>query len=359
MITNLTGYNKRSIATQTGDFTYEFSINLSNTTGSCLLGFSGASGNVSSYNFVSGKIYDGNSRQIYSYQSGATVNINGAFSSSGHNIYGNYIPISLSAPRNLGPIEYFYINPQNCIVNNLSLYFSGDYPSFSISGVNFSGNNPTGSGYFINSITNNNFKIFSGYDGSGYYPYSGNTGNITSASPQLFYITKNFTDTDLENLSDNVQVVPYTFYTNFGTFSTGLSMITTYPITQILSANFSNGISGSGNLTNSLSWANYKGSAEYTISGLPALVSLTWVSGAASGNFTGVWGSSMTGQNDGANYPMSYVSGLTGYTGYLSTFGSDGIFHSLNRLVYDGTQQIVQFGYSGYNTGYSILITGN
>ena len=359
MITNISGFSKRSIATQTGDFAYEFSVNLSNTVGACSLGFSGASGNVASYNFISGKIYDGAGRNIYSYQSGATVNINGVLSPSGHNIYTNFVPTEFAAPFTAGPIEYFYINPTNCVVNSLDLYFSGIVPKIGVSGVSFSDNNSTGSGIFSNGAANSSFRIFSGYDASGLYLFSGSPYNdITNSSAQNFYIIQNFQNTSPESLTDNTQVVPYTFYTNFGTFTTGLSMSTVYPIVQTLAASF-NSITGSGLNTHQLNWQTYKGSSQYISTNLPACVSLTWVSGAARGNFTGTWAYNVSRISDGIVFPMSYSATLTGYTGYFNNYGVDGIYSALNRLAYSGDTQVVKFTYSGYNTGYSILITGN
>ena len=359
MLNNISGFSKRSIATQTGNFAYEFSVNLSNTTGSCSLGFSGSSGNVASYSFVSGKIYDSAGRNIYSYQSGTTVNINGVLSPSGHNIYTNFVPTEFAAPFTAGPIDYFYVSPSGCVVNSLDLYFSGNAPKLGVSGVSFSGGNSTGSGVFSNGAANNSFRIFSGYDSSGLYLFSGSPyTNITSSAAQNFYIVQNFQNTTSTSLTDNTVVVPYTFYTNFGTFTTGLSMTTVYPIVQTLFPSF-NSITGSGLNTHQLNWQTYKGSSQYTLTNLPAYASLTWVSGAASGNFSGTWAYGVSRISDGAIFPMSYSAAVTGYTGFFTNYGIDGIYSALNRLIYSGDAQVVKFTYSGYNTGYSVLITGN
>jgi hypothetical protein len=355
----ITGYSQRSISTQTGNFGYNLTMNLSNTTGQCLVSFSGLTGiGLITLNFLSGKIYDNNNRYIYSYETNTPVYLEGFVSATNHNIYADYTPIEFTGVRKTGYINYMVVNPSGC-TTSLTFSLSGYYPPFSIPYINFGNTGITGTGYIINTDTTNSylFRFFAG-SGSGtpnYSLVSLPTSNITGTGS--FLVQRNYNLLSVAQLTNFTDYQQFAFETNFGSYSQNIPIVYGFPVEQYLYLNLNKStISGVTNYSY-LNWNDMFGAAIYT-GGLSGQLTVSWSSGSTS---SGVFQPSFTvqtGSSTGSMMTLPYISLITGYQSNIyTTYGISGLIISvLQNTGFTGANQLL-FNYSGYNTGLSGLIT--
>lgn len=155
----------KSFADQ-ANFSFNFDLNISNSSGISNLSISGESGRFSLFDFRSGRINDCKNRFVRSYSPEEQLNISGNISSGNIGYYINNYPVSLNTNlcANNFTFDNFYVSTTGANINfNLDLW-GASLPSYS---GNFS-NNPiiTGSkitGYLVNNSKNTwqGFKIFS------------------------------------------------------------------------------------------------------------------------------------------------------------------------------------------------------
>ena len=202
----ISGYNYRTICDQ-NNFSYTLDLSLNNTTGTCMLGFSGSMPFV--YNFISGKIYDNNNNFIYGYEPNTRINISGNIDIYTYDCWINKNPIIIGQTKPSGIFSNFIIYPQNTIAT-LSLNIYGDIPEYTIlnSGTCISG------GFALGTIINTgwqSFSIFSGVITDSYNNFSLSglqTGRLTNSG--TFKLNYTY-------LTSGLFTVPITLYTDFGT----------------------------------------------------------------------------------------------------------------------------------------------
>lgn len=161
------GQNNREVLLGSkGSFSLTTSIE--NMTGNARFGLSGASNVPINFLFSSGKIFDTSGSQIYSYNSGDTVNISGNFSgdsSSQKQYYNYYIEDELvftSGESNGYLIEKFFLNTTGCTADAFIALKSETAPSYQISMPSAFRENTNFTGTLTNSTALGNVKIISG-----------------------------------------------------------------------------------------------------------------------------------------------------------------------------------------------------
>ncbi len=354
----ISGYHQRSIATQTGDFQYNLTTNFNVTTGSCVVSFSGTNGNLVSFTYLSGRIYDNNNRNIYGYTSGTDVTIQGFLSPNNHNIYAKYIPIEFTGSRPTGYVDWLVVNPSSCYVD-FNFSFSGQKPDYSIPYVNFANSGLTGTGYIINNNNTRKFRLFTGngVSGNNYTITSFPTGDITGTG--TFIVQRNLEQLGISQLTSNTGTNLFWFDTNFGYLESGVSISTSFPLIQYITYNVPPSLPASGITQEYFYWQNLIGAAYYT-GALNNTITVSWYSGSeSSGDFQADF-TVQTGNLDGTAYvTLPYVSAITGYRSVAyPTYQSSGIVVKMIQNSGFTGNNIVHINYSGYNTGLDFYQTG-
>ncbi len=199
---------KRSIYTQSGQFSFLLNLLIDNMTGIANFGFSGTSGaKLINFTCRSGKFIDNKNNYVESYRDDVFTIVSGNISPNSIDYYINNNPMAFGSNRITGNIDYFYIDPLDCTAT-FDLYINGDKPNYTITkSVSFN----TGQFNVPITITNNSlpFKIFSGiYQGdTNRANISGVPGNVPTGT-SIFYINQN-------GLSGAV-TFPFQLQTNFG-----------------------------------------------------------------------------------------------------------------------------------------------
>jgi hypothetical protein len=328
----ISGLKHRYIADQTGIFNYSLNLTFDNTSGSCLLGFSGNT--TLNFEFKSGKIYESGD-YLHGYETSIPLNLSGHISANSHDLFINGTPIYIEKSKATGVFSWFYANPENVNITVNEFYINGEIPDYTIisGGTFFSGE--TLSGLIINN-SNVNFRIFSGEiptSGSN-FTFSGlTTGNIAPSGTGAFYLVYNVLETA-------AYTTPIKLYTDFGDISfdyiaTGYSTGTNNYFLLVNPSGFNmvNGeINGYSVLYNNPSGNNVKvflknvsNSVYYgTIWGGDYLSSRFSGYGPMSGNLTGsgiIWGDIYTGTaNVWWLHIYYYYPGCPNATGFLSGF---------------------------------------
>ena len=203
---NISTYNKRSIADQTGNYAFDASITLPVTTGGCEFGMSGLNNNK--FSLRSGKIYDENNNFISIYSAGIPVKLSGNFSPSTYDLFINQIPIFLGRNKPTGKFNYFYIHPSG-LNTTLNLYVKGNIPSYTLdtTGRYVSGQVCTGKIVSNNSFLN--LRIFSGKINQGDPHFTMTGWTTTDTTTGYFYLVNN-------TFISQEETLPLTLFTNFG-----------------------------------------------------------------------------------------------------------------------------------------------
>ena len=350
----ISGYAKKSLAEQTGQYSYLANIYLDNTTGVATWGFSGQNGNLFGFRMESGRIYDNQNKFIYGYNNGEITSFKGIVGINNHNIYINNKIISLNEYKPVNSTNYFYANTVNCSLN-LDLIVSGNSPQYSFGPVNFSGNNLTGTGIIYNTGISD-FRFYSGDETiSGLFStVLMPTGDISSSG--IYTVKRNFELQDTFQFSDNDTSFPFTFDTNFGQINNNIIVSTRFPIVQVLTSSDIYQMSGAGTGLGFLYWNNTKGQSGYS-GALSGNLTINWLSGGFTGSFDNLFGM-QTGNLDVTGFTdINYNSFLTGFSAGLNTYNQSGMSMRLYRKYYNSGVYTINLNYSGYNTGinYTIL----
>lgn len=339
--------SKKSIATQTGNFSYLLEI-ACNTAGLVEFGFSGAHNKILAFTGISGQLKDFEGDFIYGYSTEEKVLISGNIGPSGHDYFINGLPINLGGPRNTGNAEWFYINPVNCSPN-FDLKIVGEQPQMSFTNILYSGYNISGTG-FVTNLSSSRIKIFSGISLDPDYRVDFPSGLFLNSVPFTGY--KN--NINISTVDDEVSV-NYRLITNFGDLYATITNQTSFYPHQKLILQLSPYVISTGSAEGLISWENTLGADPLT-SGINVSLAFQWSSGLSSGNFTGYWGL-YTGLEDTSQLlGVNYYSGITGFSGQFESFGFGSRYLRLQKLL-SGTD-IGLLTINGYNTGLSLYITG-
>lgn len=336
----VSGFKQRNIYTQTDIFQYQFNPSLSNTSGRCDFGFSGASG-VINWKLESGRIFDYNNNYLFSYQANSEVLISGSLSSGSNDFWINNNPIYIGQQKTGNNYNYFYINPSNVTVN-FNLFINGNVPNYSYSVFDsyYSGELLT-----LNFVNQSNYPItiFSGATSNPNFSVVNATGiSIAGNSTGIIYLAAS-------GFSPFLQDIPLDFYTNFGDFAflfngSGIPFddsqfyILLGPENQVVN----DGITSPYTV-------NY-----FNTSGAALNVTLTYVSGDTGNYYVDVTTTGLiTGQN---------VSGFITASGYLGGFSTGNYVSGFNPLT--GWESglasgaVTQFVYAtgSLNSGYNLRI---
>ncbi|MFA5235035.1 MAG: hypothetical protein WC390_11610 [Sulfurimonas sp.] len=307
----VSGFKQRNIYTQNDIFQYQFSCSLSNTSGSCEFGFSGQSG-VINWDLESGRIYDYNSNYLYSYQSNIETLISGSLSAASNDIWINNNPIYLGQAKSGTNYNYFYINPESCVVD-FNLFINGNVPdySYSIFDTYYSGEQLT-----LNFVNQSNYPItiFSGDTSNPNFSLINATGLVVNGnSTGVIYL-------ESSGFSPFLQDIPLSFYTNFGDF-TFVFNGSGVPIT---SQDFYILMGPDNAIVNDGITATYTVNYQNT-SGSNLNVSLTYISGDTGNYYVDVSttntlsGQTVSGAIVSSGYLTSFVTGLvSGFNPILS-----------------------------------------
>lgn len=343
----INSYSKRSIASQTGNFSYQLEI-MCNTAGRVEFGFSGEQ-RLFSFTGLSGKLVDNEGDFIYGYSSPERFTVSGNVSQSSHDYFINGLPINIGGTKNTGNAEWFYVNPINC-APDIDLRIVGERPSLIFSSIYYSGLNATGTGLLTNG-SSSRIKIFSGVSYDNNFSIFFNSGHIQGSS--IFTgIKKNI---GISTIDDNV-LVDYRLITNFGDTYIALNNITDFQLIQNLYLQFNSSILSTGTNNGSIFWENLVGAQPYSDFSLPVSFSFVWSSGLSSGNFSGYW-QFLSGLQDGSQLlSVNYYSGITGFSGEFDSVGAGARYLRMQKLL-SGTD-IGLLTVNGYNTGLSLYVTG-
>ena len=352
----ISGYNKKSIAEQTGIYSYLVDISLNNTTGRATFGFSGDVGNLFGFRLESGRVYDNFNKFIYGYNNDELISFKGYVSPSLHNIYINDRAITLNGYRPTGSTNYFYATVSNC-VSQIDLTVSGEQPEYNLGSLYFTGTNTTGTGYILNTGLTK-FRVYTGEEitSGDFNTITVPSGDIPSGSG-VYTARRNYTLFDTEELSDNDTLFPFKFQTNFGQITGYVNVVTRFPIIQTLTNSLFTSISGATTGQGFLYWDNTKGQTSY-LSGLSGNLTVSWLSGAFTGSFGDLFSVSTGNLSISGFNQFNYNASVTGFTTGFNTYSGDGLTFRLTRNYYNSTGYVLNFNYSGYNTGINYTITG-
>lgn len=202
----ISGFQKRSIYTQTGNFSFLYSVASDSLSGDFELGFSGDNTSIPIF-FKNGRIIDHNQNHLSSYSRNAPTKISGDVSVNSVDYYLNDKPIAFGSPRTTGNLDYFYIKPHLCNLD-LQLSIKGNKPSYEVTdNIIFL----TGEPILTGTITNYSapFRIFSG-------KYNGDT-NLSNISGLPFNVPEGTSNFYIINKGVRGNTTfPFTLYTNFG-----------------------------------------------------------------------------------------------------------------------------------------------
>jgi len=197
-------------------FSTDLGLSFDTCTGVCDIGFSGQS-KVYKVSFVSGKIFDHESRYCGSYLPDTQVNINTNFSGTAYNYSINSDEIVRSGTKDDFYAERFFVNLSGCVLD-ASIEIRSDKPSLSLSTDQtfITGSYITGT---LSSNSPSGVKIFSGYfdSESPFSFYSIPTGLVKASSSQQILIQQNYPS--LGGLISN-----YTLNTSAGDYDNELTI---------------------------------------------------------------------------------------------------------------------------------------
>lgn len=218
-----------SISSQIEYTSYSFDIVPNNSSGSFGFGFSDISNNpLLSFSGISGKFYDNDGKNFFSYYPGQSLSFSGNIFSGYHNYFVNNIPLNLNCTRTTGKIDNFYFNSGNSVSLN-SVSINGELPEFSISNVFINGSGITGEFEVENLNSERVFKFYSGQiiSGNDFNFLTFDSGNIESG--KIFNLVSSF------SIFDETEY-PFLarFFTNFGVIEKQLTLSAANQIKLIL-----------------------------------------------------------------------------------------------------------------------------
>lgn len=244
------GFTTRILANQ-DDLAFNIAATFSNVTGKCEIGFTGISGLNSHFTFESGRIYDFDSRYVWSYQQLNTINISGNIVNGLYNYFINGNPVCFLGNRQSGYYTGFYVDPSKVTVDlDLNIYSDATNYTLSSPFSVLSGQSITG--YIVNTetIQERAFLVFSGdiFNSSAFFTLSYlETGiKISGGESGQFIITQNYPsgggtwDGQL-----GAYTIPLSLWTDFGNQITGINInVVASPIYNINFIEMFTGASG-------------------------------------------------------------------------------------------------------------------
>lgn len=340
-------------------FSTDLGLSFDTCTGVCDIGFSGQS-KVYKVSFVSGKIFDHESRYCGSYLPDTQVNINTNFSGTAYNYSINSDEIVRSGAKDDFYAERFFVNLSGCVLD-ASIEIRSDKPSLSLSTDQtfITGSYITGT---LSSNSPSGVRIFSGYfdSESPFSFYSIPTGLVKASSSQQILIQQNYPS--LGGLISN-----YTLNTSAGDYDNELTITGvdvpflnyifdveegTNTLDSITQATFTSGVSKVGSLI--LNYGYETNREELVPASLPINISLTYYSGV-----TGYMGMVsdviiVSGGNGYIAAPTIVFSG-----GGASTSASGQALLGVDSLTYDSVVDVnmTYFG-SGYTSAPTVIFSG-
>lgn len=340
-------------------FSTDLGLSFDTCTGVCDIGFSGQS-KVYKVSFVSGKIFDHESRYCGSYLPDTQVNINTNFSGTAYNYSINSDEIVRSGAKEDFYAERFFVNLSGCVLD-ASIEIRSDKPSLSLSTDQtfITGSYITGT---LSSNSPSGVKIFSGYfdSESPFSFYSIPTGLVKASSSQQILIQQNYPS--LGGLISN-----YTLNTSAGDYDNELTITGvdvpflnyifeveegTNTLDSITQATFTSGVSKVGSLI--LNYGYETNREELVPTGLPINISLTYYSGV-----TGYMGmvSDVVIASGGNGYLAAPTVIFSG--GGASIAASGQAILGVDSLTYDSVVDVnmTYFG-SGYNSTPTVIFSG-
>lgn len=349
------GLNFRKLQKR-NQFCFESSFLINTVSGSGAFGFSGE-GQDFNFKFISGKIFDPQSRYFSSYSDDAVFNISGNVSGTAYDYYLNDSLICKRGIKNNFNFENFYIDtvPGVSIDLNLKINAMGD-GDFMISGMpNTFETDKAFSGKVVETGFGGNFTIFSGTLNEPTFP----TGSFSITN---FPIQVNGTGdiifsgvyADLE--PGKSYLFDVDFFTSFGQKNKKFSItgdITTRAYFLDLGVREESSLVDSGNAPVSGGLFNSSRTGEYFISqnyyvngvaktGLAQFATLSYESG-----FTGIISGAITGStltSDGSGYHTAAVVIVSGINGIGSGASALGLI--------DGVGNVTGFSIFNIGSGY-------
>ena len=122
----LSGRNIRRIYSD-GLLAFDLNMELTEVTGSAFFGISGVDGvtpKSTLFNFKSGRVFDPNGKNVYSYQRNTPVNLKGTFSSTTYDYFIDDNLISSIGTKDEYTVEKFFLESEGCEIelNDLNFY---------------------------------------------------------------------------------------------------------------------------------------------------------------------------------------------------------------------------------------------
>ena len=139
----LSGRNIRRIYSD-GLLAFDLNMELTEITGSAFFGISGVDGATPKstlFNFKSGRIFDPNGKNVYSYQRNTPINLKGTFSSTTYDYFIDDNLISSIGTKDEYTVEKFFFESEGCEVELNDLNFYGTTGTIDLSrSMSFSAN---------------------------------------------------------------------------------------------------------------------------------------------------------------------------------------------------------------------------
>lgn len=297
---------KRSIYPQTGNYSFDMTCAVDNTTGQYNFGLSG-NGNVIDFLMQSGKIYF-NNKFLHSYRSNQEFSLSADFTSATTNVRKDDSALIYAYPKQTGFFEYFYFKRQNAGMGaTFDVEISGNnIPSYVISQNGFlttSGQLGV-TGNFIN-YSNFPIKIFdSSIQSSEPYSFANLNNPVNGFTTGKFVYSGDFSSIDFS------QPIFTIFNTNFGDTNilftiTDLRAVAGFVLLDTIT-DFT--LDANSGLNRDVNYTNYSGGFQTSNFNTQLTFVLDYVSGSGvfggyNKSFTGAW-NMMTGINLSALYAI-------------------------------------------------------
>ena len=362
---------KRGFYSQTGNFQFSSTVQLTSNYNSLEFGLSGSGQSNINFLLSNGKVYDASGRFVEVYNANDIVNISGNCTQYSYDYFINGYPLAYGLSKSFGIYDHFYFK-NNGVTGGYDFIINGQQPKLTVNNIVCN----SGDSSVVGSIVNMDLPV---------NIYSGVLTNYTSGSltgqssfgfsgvpTGILTYSENFAIYPLPN-STGINSGTLRLYTNGGNFD--------YPfqinISGTQTSNFSIDLSGPNTISNGRH-NNYTSSiiADYYI---PISVSLQYISGSgewytnipiSSGYFGNII-SGITGSGIATQYVTGFGSGFGGFYNLMATGLASGIISGLAyatgdfiwnypNIIYTGLgyTSYIQ-NYTGYYTGvYSSNYTG-
>jgi len=262
----ISGFRKRQVSTFDGNtpVAFDLVVDITSTTGEAVFGFSGflgaetpANSRKSSFTFKSGRVFDPEGRNVFSYSANQNVNLKGTFLSETYDYFINNDLICSIGKKDAFKINSFFFDSDGCEIeiSDLNVYgpkgaldvtnslLADSYGQDGTAGEAGTANVMVGSSgpgdtlTFKNALTFNKNtslvgSILSGEvtDGHQFFEFDNSASNISYLSD----VAGGGTKKDLKlisktELAERGYPLGFNFYTTFGNFETGAFLVAGTP----------------------------------------------------------------------------------------------------------------------------------